>query len=455
MKNSIFVLVSTVFLVGMLSLDLAAQTTADRSNGNVDQSLSNAGPPAVDSSNSSVEDSNSNDSTQASSVQQTETTYVPALNASGLIALDETLRTQLLVGANYSSGWDSNPAQQHNGAGTGTILFSPYIGVQISSANTQAVLQYQPTIQRYPFSQFSSGAMNLASATIAGRINDRWHWDFNGSGNYGDDYIRQLAPSQTEAVGNVPGASSNTAMYLPGAGTVTYANGEADARYSISARNTIEVQGSNSYSKSSGFQQNAGGTSSVMLDYHHMVTPLLALSAYTQSLYSYGLINCNSFGGGVRITWQPRADTTLDLSGGPQLGAGSCSSQSGFAYSAAYNTRLTGSSQIYATSSRQTIASYLGQSQWLEASAVGYQREFSRANTLSADIGYVNSDSVLSTASYHNLYVDGVYSKHIGRALSFSISYRNYSGTLGAASYTRHIALISLSWSPMAGHLFQ
>lgn len=452
MKNRILVLVSTVFLAGLLGHELVAQTTSASPAGSADQSLSNTTPPVSDPS---IEDSSSAASTPAGAMQQTETTYVPALNASGLIALDDTLRTQLLMGANYSSGWDSNPSQQHNGAGTGTILFSPYIGLQINSANTQAVFQYQPTIQRYPFSQFTSGTMNQASATVTGRLNDRWHWDFNGSGSYGDDYIRQLAPSQTEAVGNVPGTSSNTAIYLPGAGTVTYANGGADVRYDISVRDTIEVQGANSYSKSSGFQQNAGGTSSVILDYHHLVSPLFTLSAYTQSLYSYGLINCTGYGGGLGITWKPQEDTTLNLSGGPQLGAGSCSSQKGFAYSAAYNTRLTGSSQIYVTSSRQTIASYLGQSQWLETALAGYQWEFSRDKAVSVDVGYVNSDSALSAASYHNVYADGVYSQRIGRAFNISLSYRNYSGALGSANYTRHIALISLSWSPMAGHLFQ
>jgi hypothetical protein len=449
MKTRGFVLLITVSLIGPF---LVAQTAAVDQRVDENQSISEVTPSTSDLP--ADPESLISNSTQASSTQQTETEYVPALDASGLIALNNTLKTQLLVGANFSNGWDSNPGEQQQSESTGTILLSPYIGFQISSNNTHAVLQYQPTIQSYPFGQYSSGTMNLASASVTGNVGERWHWNFNGAGSYGNDYIRQLAPSQTEAVGNVAGTSSNTTAYLPNAGKVTYANGEAELRYDKSERDTIDIQASNSYSKSSGLEEN-GGTSSALLNYHHLISPKLGLNAYTQTSYYYGSTNCTGWGGGLGITWKPIGHTTLDVSGGPQLMSSACSNQKGFAYSASYSSRLTSKSQIYATSSRQKVTSYVGPSLWIETFAAGYQRELGHATTLSADVGYVSTDSLQTVNSYRNTYFDGIYSRLVGHALAFSVCYRNYSGNIGSTNYTRNIALLSLSWTPRAGHIFQ
>ena len=50
-----------------------------------------------------------------------QTVYVPALDGTGLIALDHSIRTRLLYGANYSGGLDSNPG----GPGESTDLRAP------------------------------------------------------------------------------------------------------------------------------------------------------------------------------------------------------------------------------------------------------------------------------------------------------------------------------------------
>jgi hypothetical protein len=61
--------------------------------------------------------------------------YVPTLNGTGLIAQDEALRGRLLLGANYSGGYDTNPNGLENAPKTGAFLLSPFVGVQRNSTN--------------------------------------------------------------------------------------------------------------------------------------------------------------------------------------------------------------------------------------------------------------------------------------------------------------------------------
>jgi hypothetical protein len=449
MKTRGFILLITVSFIGPY---LIAQTAAVDRQVNENQPISEVKPSTSDLP--ADPESLISTSTETSSTEQAETEYVPALNASGLIALNNMIKTRILVGANFSSGWDSNPGELQQSESTGTIVFSPYVGFQLSSNSTRVLIQYQPTIQSYPFGQYSSGTMNLASAAIGGNIGERWHWNFNGSGSYGDDYIRQLAPSQTEAVGNVAGTSSNAAAYLPNAGKVTYSNGEMDINYDQSARDTLGVQISNSYSKSSGLED-SGGTASTTLDYHHLVSPKFGLNGYAQTSYYYGSTDCSGLGAGLGFTWKPTEHTTLDLVAGPQLMSAACNNEKGFSYSAAYSSRLTGKSQIYATSSRQKITSYIGPSLWLETVTAGYQRELGNTDTVRLDIGYVSTNALQAMDSYRNVYFDGVYSRRMWHVFALSVSYRNYSGDLGSTKYNRNIALLSLSWTPGAGHIFQ
>jgi hypothetical protein len=382
------------------------------------------------------------------------TAYVPALDGTGLIAMNSSVKTHFLIGGTYSGGWDSNPDDLASGTASGVYAFSPYFGVQVSSNRTQYIFQYQPTIREYTSNLYGGGTMHQASAQILGNLSERWHWDFKASGNYGQDSIRLLAPSQTEAVGNVPGAGPGTASYLPNAGIVTYISGEAGIHYDKSEKDIIEFSVNNSYNKYSGLQQTSSIATTV-LSYQRAISSSLSVSAYDQTSYYYGSINCGSLGFGVGVNWKARANTALSLSGGPQLDSSACGKQQGFAYAVAFNTRISAKSQIYATSSRQTTTTYLGPGLWQEIAAAGYQRELTSSRTLGVDVGYVGSDALRATDSYHGIYFDGTYSHHLGHALTASISYRNYTGNWGQTNFNRQAALFSLAWTPGAGHLFQ
>jgi hypothetical protein len=382
------------------------------------------------------------------------TQFAAALNGSGLISMDSTVRSRLLLGTTLAGGWDSNPNSLANGTPSGVYTLSPYFGIQVNSAKTQLILQYQPTITGYSSNVYSNQTLHVGSIEILRNINERWKWDLRAAGSYGQDSTRFLAPQQTVVVGGVPGSGPNTASYIPNTGTVTYFDAGWTADYTESERDSVEFSLSNSFSQYSGLNEN-NSIASASLRYNRALSSILTGFVYGRGFYYYGAINCPSFGGGVGLRWQIREKTSISISGGPQISSSSCGSQQGFSYDVAFSTRLSEKSQIYLLAARQPTTSYLGPGLWQVSASGGYQRQVVARGTLSFDVGYVSSNSLTVTDSYNNKYFDCVYSYNLDHGLSISSSYRGYVGATAQAGFHRNVALFSLAWSPSAGKIFQ
>ena len=302
------------------------------------------------------------------------TQFTAALNGSGLIAMDSTIRSRLLLGTTLAGGWDSNPNSLENGVSSGVYTLSPYLGIQVDSAKTQLVLQYQPTMTGYSSSVYSNQTMHVGSLAILRDINERWKWDLKAAGSHGQDSTRLLAPQQTVAVGGVPGSGPNTASYIPNAGTVTHFDAGWTAHYTESERDSVEFLLANSFSQYSGLNEN-NSIASASIRYNRALSSILAGFVYGSGSYYYGAINCPSFGGGIGLLWQIREKTSLSISGGPQISSSSCGNQQGFSYNVAFSTRLSAKSQIYVLTARQPTTSYLGPGLWEVSASGGYQRQ--------------------------------------------------------------------------------
>jgi hypothetical protein len=429
---------------GLLPGSLFAQTSGG------DQTTTPAHPP-VESSGVNAEDA-----VQASNGGgEQKMQYAAALDGTGLISMDRTRPTHLLLGAAVASGWDSNPNNLGNGASSGVYTLSPYFGIQASTPKTQYLLQYQPTITGYNSSLYGQGTVHMASATIVGTVNERWSWDFRARGSYGQDSVRLLAPQQSVAVGEVPGNNSSSASYLPNAGTTTYSNGNLDIHYRKSESDSLEFHVANYFSHFTGLSENNGVATISSFGYGRELSSRLAVSAYAQSSYINGTIDCASFGGGIGVTWQASERTSLSLRGGPQFDMSACGSQLEFAYNAAFSTRLSSKSQIYLLASRQPTVSYLGPTLWQLNVSGGYQKRIASKGTVSLDIGYTGSDTLATGSSYHETYFDCIYGYPLGHGFSATFSYRGYVGDSDGTKSTRNLALFSLAWTPGAGRVFQ
>ena len=431
---------------------VAQQATTDQVNASAQSS---SGQSSSDESSAKPVFIGANDPIQAmngSGEQQEQ--YVPALDGSGLISMSGGKANHLMVGAVFSGGWDSNPENLPTASSSGVYTLSPLIGVHASTPNTQFILQYMPTITRYSSSAYSGQTMNIASVAISGKPSERWAWDIKGMGSYGQDSIRFLAPTQTVAVGGVPGTGPNAASYLPNAGTVTYIYGSGGLTYRKSERDSIEMTAANTFSHYTTLSGN-NSIATTSLRYNRDLSPNLGIRVYGQTYYYYGALNCTSFGGGFGVTWHAADRFHLSLNAGPQLNTSSCGQQQGFSYSGAFSTRLTHNSQLYLLAAREPTVSYLGPGLWLESASGGYQRQVGLKGDLSFDVGYVKSDTLTATSSYNDVFVDGSYGHQLPHGLNLSASFRRYSGSTNGADFSRNVLLFSLGWAPTVGHIFQ
>lgn len=380
--------------------------------------------------------------------------YASALDGTGLISLDSSAPSHLLLGATVAGGWDSNPNNLGNSVASGVYILTPYLGVQANTPKAQYLFQYLPTITGFSSSSYAKQSINVASARILGSASDRWKWDIKAKGSYGEDSIRFLGSQQTVAVGQVPGTGPNSASYLSNAGTVTSIDGAAEVSYRKSERDSIELRVENAFNRYANLNQ-SNSIAAMNLGYDRNLSASLGVAAYGQSTYYYGSLRCESYGGGIGFRWQPDERTSLSVSGGPQLSTRACGNQQGFAYSTSFSTRLSGASQVYLLSARQPATSYLGPGLWQDSISGGYQRQVKVIGTVSFDVGYVASNTLTAVSSYRGTYFDFAYGYPLGHGLRASYSYRGYVGDSGGTVFTRNVALFSIMWAPAAGHVFQ
>lgn len=382
------------------------------------------------------------------------TAYVSALDGTGLISQDEALRGRFLLGANYSGGYDTNPNGYTKASKSGAFVFSPFVGVQSNSANLHYIVQYQPTFRRYTSSSYDGGSMHVGSGNIAGRLSERWNWDAQVLGRHGQDSIGMLAPQQSVPVGDVPGTGPTGNAFNPNANTISSVDGRAGLTYLVSDRGSLGFKAENAYT---GYNTLIGdsliGTASTA--YMHAASPALQWISYASATRYYGFVHCYAFGGGFGLEWRPEEHTYLHLSGGPQMDSSACGKQQGFAYQAAYSHRVTPRSQIYVTSGRDVGSTDLGPGLWQQTAAAGYQHDFERRESIAFDFGYISTTGIHNTDGYSGKYVDGVYSRILGHGLRAILSYRWYSGDTFQSNFTRTTALLSIAWTPTAGHLLQ
>jgi hypothetical protein len=380
--------------------------------------------------------------------------YTAALNGTGLISMDGVGK-RMLLSMTSGGGWDSNPSNATDGGSSAVYSVSPYIGFRGVSLKTQYLVQYQPTILGYTSRLYSRQTLHRTSASFIGNPSERWKVGVNVSGSYGPNGTRLLASQQTVAVGEVPGTGPGSASYLSDAGNITYIVGSIDLSYRKSERSTLVLSGSNSFSSISGFNQQ-GSVAGSKLSYIRDLSPALSFNSYGQAAHFYGDLNCESFGVGGGIKWQPRERTFLSVNAGPQISTHSCSSQQlGFTYSAAFSSRASRKSQFYLLSDYLPTVSYLGPGLWQRSASGGYQYQVTRIGVLGADLGYVNSDSLTAVSSYRGTFWGVNYGFRLHHGIAVSYSYRGYVTDSGNTSYKRNLAQFSVTWTHDAGQVFQ
>jgi hypothetical protein len=380
--------------------------------------------------------------------------YVSALDGTGLISQNEAQRGRFLIGANFSGGYDTNPTGLENAPKSGEFLLSPFVGLQGNSANLHYVVQYLPTFSRFTSSSYDAGSMHLGSGNIAGRLNERWNWYGEVLGRHGLQSISQSGPQQSVPIGDVPGTAPAGNAFNPNLNTITSVDGRAGLSYLLSERSTLGFVAENSYTNYNTLIGNSLiGIAST--GYTYAATPALQWITYASATRYYGFVHCYAFGGEVGLEWKPEEHTFLHLSGGPQVDSSACGKQQSFSYRAAFSRRVTPRSQIYMTSAREVGSTDLEPGLWQQTDSIGYQYDFESRESIAFDFGYVSATGNQNTDEYSEKYVDGIYTHILGHGLRAILSYRWYAGDTSQFNFTRTSALLSIAWTPTAGHLFQ
>ena len=403
--------------------------------------------------------------TQTASVDTTSTTgeqeapspqYVGSLNGSGLIAIDDSGDRHGLMSLTTGGGWDSNPSNTSTASSAGVYSLSPYLGFKGSAPKSQYIAQYQATILGYMTDLYARQTLHRASGMFVITPSERWKWELNAGGSYGPNGTRLLSAPQSVAVGDIPGTSaSSSASYLNGADNITYVAGSVNASYRRSERDTITASVSNAYSRTSGLNQQ-GGIASLKVSYTRDVSQTLGLSGYAQGGRYYGDLQYESYGAGAGIRWQPRERTYVSLSMGPQITNCTCNSaHTGVTYSISFGTRITNKSQMYFLTDHLPTVSFLGPSLWQRSTSGGFQYRITPIGVISADAGYISSDTLLTAGSYRGMSWGVNYGFHLRHGIAVSYSYRGYDTDTSGVNTKRNLVQASITWTYHEGQIFQ
>ena len=292
--------------------------------------------------------------------------------------------------------------------------------------------------------------MHLATAKVVGNISPRLNWAIGVTGSHGDDSLRLLGGSQSVTVGGGTGSGS----FLPNAGTITNVDGGVDLHYDASPRDSIGLHLTNSFNSFPALHQK-GSVAGANLNYNRSLKPTLSILFYEQNSRYYGDLKCTAVGAGVGLRWQPQESTLISVKGGPQIDSPGCKSQQGFSYSTSLSRKLLRRSQLFLSADRQPVISYLGSGLWQDDVSGGYERQFQSANTLTFNVGFVHSSTLVNAASYHGTFFDSSYTRRLHQGLSLAWSYRTFTGSSGGTGIDRNILQFSLTFSPNTRTLSQ
>ena len=90
-----------------------------------------------------------------------QTQYAAALNGSGLISMDSIIASRCCSWSDALWRMGQQPKFWGIGYSSGVYTLSPYIGLQVNSAKTQLVFQYQPTVTGYSSTVYSNQTMHV------------------------------------------------------------------------------------------------------------------------------------------------------------------------------------------------------------------------------------------------------------------------------------------------------
>ena len=290
----------------------------------------------------------------------------------------------------------------------------------------------------------------------AGAFTRRLSWNFDAHAGYGGEVGRLTSnlSSQT-VVSGVSESGANYASIQPLTGNSLNASTSYGLAYQLSPRQSVQASVSDTYYSFSyqpagsvqGVHDNAIGLG---LSFNRTLSQTMTLHAYASGARVFSgvladLPTCNTFGGGVGLTYQPTRTLTADVGAGPSAGCGAQAAN----YHANLAAALRSHIKAYVGASRQMNTSYRLNSIWEDNVVAGAGKQFGHAD-LGVDGGYFHGQPLGLTGPSNGYFVSPRinYSLRLSRISGIGFSYRRFHGSAGAGTPDLSFAMVTLSFSP-------
>jgi len=429
-------------------------------------------------------------SAQAAASDQAPRTYIPSLFGQQPIAVDmwqpavssnEPAPAVGVVDTSQDSGavepWATyvrNPAQHYllyglnlsgtyerDGASAGLPAYSvglpqvaPYLGFLGHTRTGFYALQYAPSIVPYDSQTGRSVAFHNFTFDAAGAFTRRLSWNFDTHAGYGGEVGRLTSNLNSQTVvSGVSESGANYASIQPLTGNSLNASTSYGLAYQLSPRQSVQASVSDTYysftyqpaGSAPGLYSDALGLG---LSYNRTLSQTMTLHTYGSGarVFSHNLPTCDTFGGGLGLTYQPTRTLTADFGAGPSGGCGAQVAN----YHANLAAALRSHIKAYVGASRQMNTAYRMNSLWEDNVVAGAGKQFGHAD-LGLDGGYFHGQSLGLTGPSNGYFVSPRinYSLRLSRISGIGFSYRRFHGSAGTGGPPDlSFAMVTLSFSP-------
>ncbi len=338
------------------------------------------------------------------------------------------------------------------GALSNTI--SPYLALILPTKTGSFILQYNAVVNPHDNNVQGSGpdAYHEFSLTAQGALTRRWSWTLVGSGGYGSEAMRLEGPLAFSAARNVPMLDAGSTVLLPATNVLFFAD-TGRLVFQKNERNSFAFSVTHSYTGINGDPSDPtapgehSNTTNVRVDYKHLVSTRLGLTAYGEEATLFGAPTCSAYGGGVGLSARLSRTVTFDAEGGPEFVSPGCGSQKGGGFMATLTGQLTQKSRIYATVGRIYAAAYQISATWQDSAAGGFSKVLGRS-TVATDGGFVR-ETFIGAPAYHGYFMAPRIRIKLVNSLGFTAGYRGLwvSGG-GLPSGVLNFVMVSLDWRP-------
>lgn len=382
--------------------------------------------------------------------------YSPALNGNLAIDLVGGPRFHWLIGGSLTGAYDDLTRVGKFHTQSGVSLLDPELGFMGHTQHFRYIFQYDPTLPVYykekfwPTQPFHSGSV---SSSID--LSPRWTLSFAASGRYGDQTLRQLTSLGFEAVGTIPIAGSNSALFALDAGKVLASDGHLTLDWQQGLRNRLGPSISHSYydfqapANQALTQNTHTNSSSAGLTFDRAVSRRTTVQAFGLAKRIYDPIPCWSYGGGLGVSFTPSSFSRILVSAGPQASSSLCGRSKTVYVHALWAAWLNPATRVYVGADRDLIIAYRVRGRWEDAAVAGLSRRLSSATSAGVYGGLVRGDRLGTLSPDLGYFLAPYVRRTLSKNVALVVTYRRFFWQVDVGHLHRNLELLRLEWTPL------